>query len=214
MFDLFLIHLGGIFLKSDRRKVCYAKGTDLRKKLHRWQNVIVGKKIAKKEMPMTIDDDKRASMKINERERSSQTPLFVISPFRSLQKNKGPVIRPEKPGDWAGYKCNRKDRDMLISQKNNRYLMKLWGSRYGTEFRTDDVVCRPVTKHLEPVNCAANGFANCTAAQTLWKWVRRRDFVTGGRSSFSGECPKIYVGTHCIITPYYRKPIHPIDWHI
>ena len=37
------------------------------------------KKIAKKEMSMTIDDDKRASMTINEREQSSHTPLYGIS---------------------------------------------------------------------------------------------------------------------------------------
>ena len=27
-------------------------------------------------------------------------------------------------------------------------------------YRTDDVVCRPGIKHLVPVNCAADGFAN------------------------------------------------------
>ena len=44
------------------------------------QNSHEVKKIAKKEILMTIDDDKRASMTINEREQSYYTPLYGISP--------------------------------------------------------------------------------------------------------------------------------------
>ena len=38
------------------------------------------KKTAKKEMPMTIDENKQASMTIKEREGISHTPLYGISP--------------------------------------------------------------------------------------------------------------------------------------
>ena len=57
-----------------------AKGDGSPKKKHpEEQNMIEVKKIAKKEMPMTIDEDKRASMTINEGEGSSHTPLYSIS---------------------------------------------------------------------------------------------------------------------------------------
>ena len=57
-----------------------AEGDVSPKKHPEEQNMHEVKKIAKKEMPMTIDDNKRASMTINEREGISHTPLYGISP--------------------------------------------------------------------------------------------------------------------------------------
>ena len=61
-----------------------AKGTVIRKKHPEEQNMLVVKNVGKKEMPMTMDDDKRASMTINKGKQSSHTPLYGISPVSHI----------------------------------------------------------------------------------------------------------------------------------
>ena len=83
-------------MRCDRRKVCLAKVEVLRKKHPGELDSHEVKKIAKKEMTMTIDDDKRASAKFSYTSLRYFPGISRISPnieeyVQSLLEDMGPV---------------------------------------------------------------------------------------------------------------------------